>query len=188
MNTLILSIIPLILSSISVIIIGISAMLLWKQIEGNDKWNRTKIEENDKWNRTKASQETLNNLVTGEFPDLMYKLMVELKCTIMDKSQTYEDRVKGLSKEKIGEIDWFLMRFLSILEAVAINIKTKIIDEDICYEYSGWIMTEYYRWSKKFIIKMREKTGERRMLYNFEECAQRWTDKKEERMNEGELR
>ena len=172
MSTLILSIIPLILSSIGVIIIGISAMLLWKQIK-----------ETDKWNRTKASQETLNNLTTGEFPDLMYKL-VKLKCKIMDKCQTYEDRIKGLSKKEIDEIDWFLMRFLNILEAVAINVKIDVIDENISYNYLGWIMTEYYRWSKTFIIKMRKRTGEPRLLYNFEDCAQKWTKRIKEEKKE----
>jgi hypothetical protein len=168
-----LTVISVILSSVTVIIVGVSAWLLGKQIKVDYEWNRTK-----------TSQETLNNLVTGEFPDLRHKLEVELKCKIGDKSQTYEDRVKGLSEDKTDDFDCFLMRFLNILEAVAINIKKDIVDDDICYEYLGWIMTEYYRWSKTFIIKKRKKTGQPRILCYFEDCAQKWTKRIKEEKKE----
>ncbi|RCV65986.1 hypothetical protein C5S53_00985 [Methanophagales archaeon] len=32
-------------------------------------------------------------------------------------------------------------------------IKNDINDDNICYKYMGWIMTEYYRWSKTFMRK-----------------------------------
>ena len=118
MNPLILPIIPIIISSVSTIIIGISAFLLWKQIK-----------ENYEWNRRKTSQETLNNLVTG-------------------------DRI--------------LTKLLNIFEAVTVDIKHDIINENICYEYLGWIMAGYYRWGNPFVIKIRERVGEPRILENFE--------------------
>ena len=163
MNTLILSIIPIIISSVSTIIIGISAVLLWKQIKGNYKWNRRK-----------ASQEILNNLVMGEFPNLTHELRDKFKCAIWDESQTYEDVVKDLSKGEIDKLDGVLKRFLNILEVMAINIKNDIIDEDICYDYLGEIMTELYRWSKPFIIEMRKRQEPSGLCY-FEEYAEKWT-------------
>ena len=157
MNPLILPIIPIIISSVSTIIIGISAFLLWKQIK-----------ENYEWNRRKTSQETLNNLVTGEFPALRDELEDKVKCAIGNESQTYDDVVKGLPKNEIDEIDRILRKLLNIFESVAVDIKHDIINENICYEYLGWIMTGYYRWGNPFVIKIRERVGEPRILENFE--------------------
>lgn len=173
MNPLILPIIPIIISSVSTIIIGISAFLLWKQIK-----------ENYEWNRRKTSQETLNNLVTGEFPALRDELEDKFKCAIGNESQTYDDVVKGLPKNEIDEIDRILRKLLNIFEAVAVDIKNDIINENICYEYLGWIMTGYYRWVNPFVIKIRERVGEPRILENFEYYAQKWTERINEEKNE----
>ena len=173
MNPLILSIIPIIISSVSTIIIGISALLLWKQIKGNYEWNRRK-----------TSQETLNNLVSGEFPDLKHKLEDKFKCAIGNESQTYDDVVKCLSENKIDELDGILMKLLNIFEAITIDIKNDIINENICYDYLGWIMTGYYRWGNPFVIKIRERVGEPRVLENFEYYAQKWTERINEEKNE----
>ena len=159
-----LSMISIIISSVSTIIIGISAILLWKQIKGNHDWNRRK-----------ASHEALNTLTIGEFSDLRHKLEVEFGCAIWDKSQSYEDTVESVSKEEIDEIDAVLRKILNILEATAINMKNSIIDEDICYDYLGLIMTGYYRWSEPFIIERRKRvSGDPRVLGNFEDYAQKW--------------
>ena len=128
-----------IINFVTVLIIGISAILLWRQIK-----------ENHEWNRRKATQEVLNNLVFGEFPELRAKLEGEFKCKIWEKSQNFQNLTEGLSEERTDDIKILLSRILNILEAIAINIKNNIIDEDICYDYLGWIMSEYYRWSKQY--------------------------------------
>ena len=174
MSTVILSIIPIIISSVSMIIIGISALLLWKQIKRDYEWNREK-----------TSQETLNTLVTGEFPDLKHKLEDKFKCAIGNESQTYVDVVKCLSKNKIDELDEILMKLLNIFEAVTIAIKNDIINENICYDYLGWIMAGYYRWGSSFVIKIRRRVGEPRVLENFEYYAQKWTKRINEEKNKG---
>lgn len=164
MNSLdITTIVSLSISSISTIIVGISAFLLWRQIKSTHNWNRRK-----------TSQEILNNLVTGEFPQLRYKLEQEFNCVIWDKSHSYETKVKNVSEKGLVDLNYHLSRILNIFETIAINIKNNIIEEDICYDFMGWIFTEYYRWSRSYIEEKRQQAGDQRVLGDFTNFADKW--------------
>jgi hypothetical protein len=49
-----------------------------------------------------------------------------------------------------------------------------MIDEDICYDYLGWIMVEYHRWSLPFIEARRNMADDTRVLIVFSEVAEKW--------------
>lgn len=132
------------------------------------------IRETHEWNRRKTSQEILNMLVFGEFPTLRTKVETELGCRIPDHKETYDLKVSSLSGEDKIKLDDALRRVLNILETIAINIKHNIIDEDICYDYLGWIMVEYHRWSTDFIADRRRVAGDPRVLIVFSEYAEKW--------------
>lgn len=133
------------------------------------------MREAHEWNRRKTSQEVLNVLVFGEFSTLRTIIESELGCNIPDTKETYETKKTAFGdQEKEKKLDDSLRKILNILEAIAINIKHKIVDEDICYDYLGWIMVEYHRWSLGFIDARRKIAGDPRVLIGFSEYAERW--------------
>ena len=116
MDPIKLSIISIIISSVGTLIVGITAIILWLQLKTNHEWNRRK-----------ATQETLDKLVVGEFPELRRKLEVELKCSIWDGGQDYKSCITNLSEETSRQFDGYLSRILNIFETVGINIKNNIL-------------------------------------------------------------
>lgn len=155
-------------SCVSVVLIGISALLLAKQIR-----------ENHDWNMRKASIESLNTLVFGEFPSLRSEFEGKLKCDIHNLEQTYANRVCSLSENEKLEIDLCLKRILNIFETLAIAIKNKVADDDTCYDYLGWIATDYYRWSKPFIDELTRKAIDSQVYRNLAERSLEWQKRME---------
>lgn len=166
-----LAIISIIISSLNTLIIGITAILIWQQIRKTHEWNR-KI----------TSQNSLNTLVIGEFVDLRSKLENECNCTIPDQKETYEDVINKASEDEAKEIKSTLSKIVNIFETLGINIKNHTIDEEICYDYLGWIMPEYYRWSLPYIELKREQANDARVLVNFEIYAKKWDTRRKEEL------
>lgn len=135
------------------------------------------MREAHEWNRRKTSQEVLNVLVFGEFPSLRNMVESELGCNIPDHAETYEKKKGSLLDSDKAKLDDALRQILNILETIAVNIKHNIIDEDICYDYLGWIMVEYHRWSMPFIEERRTKAGDPRVLFDLSEYAKKWGDR-----------
>jgi hypothetical protein len=158
-----LALVSVILSSVGTLIIGVSAWLLWRQLR-----------ETHEWNRRKCSQEVLTNLVTGEFPRLREKLERELGCRILHGDETYDSKIKGLDPETRLSLDHTLARLLNILETVCINIKNHLIDEEICYDYLGWIAVQYRDWSDSFIRERRSLAEDQRVLGDVTAYADAW--------------
>ncbi len=129
------------------------------------------------WSKKKSSQEALDKLVLGHFPDLRSKLEFELGCDISDKKLTYGKVIKNIDVEKKQKIDETLIKILNILEVICLNIDSKILDEDICYEYLGWILIEYRRWSNEFIETRRKKANTNKVLELLDKYADRWKSK-----------
>ncbi len=169
MDTILLSQISIIISSIGTLIVGITAFFLWWQIKSNHEWNRRK-----------STQDTLDKLVIGEFPEFRKKLEVDYKCKIWDKDEDYNKFTLSLSEETKMEIDSYLQRILNVFEIISINIKNNVIDDEICHDYLGWLYTEYYRWSKPFIEERRRRADDLRVLLNFTNCAENWKEKMEQ--------
>lgn len=137
---------------------------------------KTQVSDTHEWNRRKSSQEIMNNLVFGEFPKLRNDIENILHCNIPDQHQTYDTKIVGISNDDKLRLDAALRQLLNVLECIAINVKHKIIDEDICYDYLGWIMSEYYRWSIGF-INARRSAGNQRALAVFEEYGLKWSER-----------
>ena len=164
-----ISLMSLIVGSCNMIIIAITALILRRQVKSNHEWNRRK-----------ATQETLEKLVIGEFPILRNKLEVGYGCKIWDKNESYSGSVASKSEEEKREFDALLAQILNIFETIGINIKNNVVDEDICYDYLGWLHTEYHRWSKDFIEERRSRAGDPRILINFTNGAEIWRKRMEE--------
>jgi len=163
-----LSLVSLIISSLGTLIIGITAITLWWQIKSNHEWNRRK-----------ATQEALDKLVIGEFPELRKKLEVDLKCSIWNKDEDYGTLTHSISEQERRDFDSYLVRILNVFEMVGINIKNNVVDEEICYDYLGWLYTEYHRWSGPFIEERRKRAGDPRVLINFTNYAEIWKERME---------
>ena len=164
--TLKLSIISLLINSIGTIFIGITVFLMWKQIKEASRLSR--------WEKT---QETLDDLTTGEFHALRDQIEKDFNCRIWDHNEDYEQKVAKLDDRRREELDFALGGLLNILEIFCIKIKNKFVEEDMCYEYLGFILVEYKRWSKPFItVKVKDNP---QSLAVFVAYADRWCERLE---------
>jgi uncharacterized protein YoxC len=165
--TLKLSIISLLINSIGTIFIGITVFLMWKQIKEASRLNR--------WENT---QKTLDDLTTGEFHSLRDRIEKEFDCRIWDHNEDYDKKVCSLDKENREELDFALGGLLNMLETFCIKIKNKFIEEDMCYDYLGFIMVEYKRWSEPFIaVKIKDNPLSLAILVVY---ADKWSKRLEE--------
>ena len=133
------------------------------------------IIKNQEWNRRKTTHEFINELVFGEYPELSKILTVDLGVKIYDKTEDYLRSFEKLNSEK--EKDKFrytVSKIFNLFEVLSISLKNNVIDESICYDYLGYMYTEYYRWGIDYIKSTRQESGEPRILINFENCALKW--------------
>jgi len=161
-----IAIISLIINGIVMVILTITAI-----------YTKAQIRKQYEWKRRKTTQEILDRFVFGEFPELRDRLEEHLGCKIWDKNQTYETIKNEFDKDKISEIDRYLKRILNIFETIAINIKNNIIDEDICYEYLGFIFTEYFRWSESFVDKIVIESKDHTIWIEFKNYGKIWKNR-----------
>lgn len=141
-----LSIISLLINSVGTVFIGITVYLMWKQIK-----------ESSRLQRSEKTQETLDTLTTGEFRGLRDKIERDFNCRIRDPDENYERKISSLSEKEREDLDFALGGVLNILETLCIKIKNAFVEEDMCYDYLGFIMVEYKRWSEPFIaVKVRD--------------------------------
>ncbi len=129
------------------------------------------------WERKRFAQEFLNTFVTGEFPIIREKLEKVQDCRVWQPDDSYAQKIKTCSQERVDEIDTQLKKILNILEGLCINIHYDILDEDICYNYLGWLVVAYHRWSAAYIKKLRDRADDRRIYIHFSEYAGKWADR-----------
>ncbi len=67
------------------------------------------------------------------------------------------------------------IKILNFYERMAIGILKEVLDEDICYDDQGFILINFYKWTRSFIDKLKIEHEERRLFVNFEHIATRWT-------------
>jgi len=156
---------------LNTLIIAATALFVYLQVRAIHK----QININHQWNRRKTTQEMLQKMVMGEFPSLRHELEEGYGCLIWDKNQTYEGVVQSTPDNK-SEIDFRLAWIMNFFETIAINIKNDVIEEKICYDYLGWIYSEYYRWGKSFIDERRKRAGDPRVLLDFSYYAEKWSN------------
>jgi hypothetical protein len=155
---------------LNTLVIAVTALLLYLQVRAIHK----QIDTGHQWNRRKTTQEMLHVMVMGEFPSIRHELEEAYGCIIWDKNQTYGDVVQA-APDKKDAVDYRLARIMNFFETIAINIKNDVIEEKICYDYLGWIYTEYYRWGKSFIEERRKRAGDPRVLIDFSDYAEKWS-------------
>src|SRR5258706_9120531 len=122
--TLKLSITSVLINSVGTIFIGVTVLLMWKQIKEASRLNR--------WANT---QKTLDDLTTGEFRSLSDKIEKDFACGIDDHDENYEKKISQMDENAREELNFALGRLLNMLETLCIKIKNRIVEEDICYDY-----------------------------------------------------
>ena len=161
MDALTLSIVSLLVNSVSTVFIGITVLLMWKQIKEASRLHR--------WEKT---QETLDDLTTGEFRNLRDKIEKDFNCRIWDHTEDYARKISELTEKEREDLDFALGAVLNIFETLCIKMKNKFVEEEMCYDYLGFIMVEYKRWSGPFIAaKIRDNPLS---LAVFVAYAERW--------------
>lgn len=126
------------------------------------------------WERKRYAQEFLNTFVTGEFPILREKLEKIQDCRVGDPDDSYAGKAKTYSRERIDEIDTQLKKILNIFEGLCINIRYDIVDEDLSYDYLGWLIVAYHRWSATYIENLRSRANDNLIYVHFSDYAKKW--------------
>jgi len=131
------------------------------------------MRETQRWNVRKTSEEILSSLLTGDFPRLMDRLVIEFGWDILAHTR-YEDVATKLSADQVVQLDVVLRNILRHLEVVCINMKNKIIDEEMCFDYLRSILTTFYLNCDAFISKERKRREEQLIFRNTEHFARKW--------------
>ncbi len=158
-----------ILDWLNFFVVSVSVVFIW-----------ITVSQTNAWNRKKGSQEILDKFVHGEIPDLKKKIRIDFNCDIHDKKHDYSSFAANLEKNETAEFEDTVLRILNIFEVIAINMKNSIIIEHICFDYLGWIYTEYYTFSKSLILEKRKLANDDRVFCDFEKYAIKWQKKIDE--------
>jgi hypothetical protein len=137
------------------------------------------IKKNQEWNRRKTTHEVINELVFGDYTELSRKLTNDLNIKVHDIKNDYLKSLDALSEEQKEELKLTAKKIFNLFEVLSISIKNGIVDEDICYDYLGMMYSEYYRWGIDFIEELRQEYNEKRVLINFQNCAVKWKQRRD---------
>ncbi len=126
------------------------------------------------WNRRKSTQEILKDLVLGDYPKFS-KILSENNIKPFDKKRFYAKDISTLDDIDIkNNVIYATRNIANLFEFIAINIKNNTIDDEICYDYLGFMYIEFFRWSEEYISEMRKESNDNRIFNNFEEKAVEW--------------
>ncbi len=131
------------------------------------------------WNRRKSTQEILKDLVLGEYPKFS-KQLLDNGAKPYDQNETYETFINTLKTDDAkAQVTSATKSITNLYEFIAISLKNNVFDDNICYDYLGFMYKEFYRWSKPYIIEEQNKGKSNRILCNFTERAEKWTERYE---------
>jgi hypothetical protein len=147
----------------------VSTYLVLRQLRDAQK----QMLDTQRWNVRKTSEETLVAMITGDFPKLMDRLILEFGWDILAHT-SYDVIEAGLPADKLIEVDVILRNVLRHLEVTCINMKNGIIDEEICFDYLRSILTTFYTNCKNFIEKERRRRREEKIFREIETYAIKW--------------
>jgi hypothetical protein len=143
-----------------------SVWLMWRELQRHRLWSRNRF-----------AQEYLNTFVTGEFPILREKFEKIQECQIWNKEDSYALKCETFSQDRLDTIDPMLKKILNIFEGMCINIEVDVLDDEICYNYLGWLLVAYHRWSLEYIQSLRNRAGDDRLYYHLERYAIKWGER-----------
>ena len=156
--------ITLIINTISMLIIGISAILLRKQIQADHNWNRRKI-----------AEEMLTNFTSGDSHSCLDQLSDKYDWNILHKDgEMYAQVVKRLDEGNRKGLDRLLMKIYRNLETAGIKMRHGVLDEDLAHDYIFSVLTNIVNKSSGFIAKVREQRNESCVYENAEYFAAKW--------------
>lgn len=104
------------------------------------------------WQRRKAAEEILSRLVEGEFPNILDSIILNFNWDIVNGNHSYSQIAAEISDDKRKELHNSLRRLLRTLETVCIQIKHKVVDNEICKDYLASIMPKICNNCRTFII------------------------------------
>ena len=156
--------ITLIINTISMLIIGISALLLRKQIQADNNWNRRKI-----------AEEMLTNFTSGDFHSCLDQLSDKYNWHILRKDgEIYENVVERLEKDEKKDLDKLLVNIYRNLETAGIKMRHGVLDEDLAHDYIFSVLTNIVNKTAGFVAKVRKDRDESCVYENAEYFALKW--------------
>lgn len=137
------------------------------------------IKKSHEWNRRKASQDLITQLVTGDVRELRHRLERTFGVNIYDKQQTYASSLASIAHDdERAELRHTARTLLNYFEGIAIGIKNKVLEEDICFDFTADVIIAYWRWAAPMV---RESQSIRPLTWiELEHMATRWSDRLEE--------
>jgi len=158
--------ITLILNAVSMLIVGISAYLLQKQIKSEHDWNKRKI-----------AEETLTVFTSGKFMSSLDELSEKYNWYLLRKNgERYEEVIEriGINSDERRELDKQLVKIFIHLETVSIKMNHGILDEKIVQDYLFSVLTNINQKCKSFLVKAREDRNESCLYENAEYFGDKW--------------
>lgn len=131
------------------------------------------MRDTQRWNVRKTSEEMLSAMITGDFPKLMDRLILEFGWDILAHTP-YDIIAKNLTDSQLAQVDVILRNILRHLEVICINMKNRIIDEEICFDYLRSIMTTFHVNCDSFILKERKRRENSDIFENTEAYGKKW--------------
>ena len=156
----------LLINGISMLIVGISAYLLRKQIKTEHDWNRRKI-----------AEETLTIFTSGKFMPYLDDLSEKYNWHILQKNgEKYDEVINriGLDSDERKALDKQLINIFRHLETVGIKMNHGILDEDIAHDYLFSVLTNIDQKCKGFLVKVRKDRNEKCVYENAEYFGEKW--------------
>jgi hypothetical protein len=161
-------IVTLIISGMTLVVIAISASLLYYQIKSFHEWNRRK-ETND----------FLANIGYGKLADVRERLRMHADFYASD--QNYATVMQSLPEEEKQKFRSDVITLLNSFEQVALGIKSNILDEQISYDCLGTLIAYVVRWAEPLINELQSQEG--RLLLDTSKLAKAWQNKLDSERN-----
>lgn len=164
--------ISIIIGSLNILILIFGLMFAYRQINISRKIHLNTHE----WQRRLSTHETLCNYVVKEIFPLRFELLKlanDFECQNCDYNKT----INGLGSDQVENINEKIRVILSKFTLVSIQIKNKVLDEDICYLFLAHVVVSLYLWCKPYITEYRNQTKEQHKYLDFTDLAERWSEK-----------
>ncbi len=132
------------LNLLTVCILVISTILVYRQMKSNHEWNRRR-----------TTHDLIFQSLVGHFSDLREKM--EHKIDIYEENEDYNSRKDDLNEEDY----WTLDCILNFLDNVCLAIKNNVVTERIVFDCLAGVLISYRRWADSYICVNRVESPRR---------------------------
>ena len=140
-------------------------------------------ENNHEWHRRISTHETLYDYVVKELFPIRFQV-IDIIGDENYHAKTYNDVIKNLSEDEIRKLDNLLRELLSKITLICLQVKNKVLDEDMCYLFLAHLIVSLYKFSNPFIEKYRAIVNEQHKYIDFTDLAVRWEDRMKKKSHE----